>query len=179
MGPPWASGAEGHTEGTQGSPEAASRTASDHLALSVATRGLPVAAPPSVPELSPPSDFVTSTEARSGKGSKVRDPVTGKYVFHTFRQQLQQQLQHSPSEYGQLSVLDVMEISARGERRRWKRLREDADEQGAAQPQQRIGEEFLPSLSVTQYVLGVRPVAAFKCDYASRGCLLRSLFQAC
>ncbi|KAL8453113.1 hypothetical protein Emed_000983 [Eimeria media] len=81
----------------------------------------------------PPSkgwEFVAAGEARSGGGSRVRDPTTGRYTFKTFRQQLQQMLQQGPPAGGpQLSALDVLELQRRGERHRWKRLRAEDETQ--------------------------------------------------
>ncbi|KAL8442525.1 hypothetical protein Emag_006398 [Eimeria magna] len=82
----------------------------------------------------PPSskgwDFVAAGEARSGGGSRVRDPTTGRYTFKTFRQQLQQLVQQGPPSGGpQLSALDLLELQRRGERQRWKRLRGEDETQ--------------------------------------------------
>ncbi|CDJ45991.1 hypothetical protein, conserved [Eimeria brunetti] len=85
--------------------------------------------------------FVSVSEARSGGGSKVRDEATGKYVFQTFRQQLQQQLQRGQPGSRHLSALDIMQIYNKGEARPWKRLKEGADEEEAEEARRRIETE--------------------------------------
>lgn len=140
MGAPRDSVAQGDAEGPQGLSAAGPRVAGRKRRAPAEddARGSTVGAP-SDPDGPPMSGFVTSGEARSGGGTRVRDPATGKYVFQTFRQQLQQQLQHGPPGGRQLSALDVMELQVRGERHRWKRLREGADEQEAEKQRERIG----------------------------------------
>ncbi|KAL8433548.1 hypothetical protein ACSSS7_003839 [Eimeria intestinalis] len=127
---------------SSGAPEndAAANESQAHLVAGVAAAAAPAARGRGAPQSSKAAggplslndwEFVAAGGARSGGGSRVRDPATGRYTFKTFRQQLQQLLQQEPPSGGpQLSALDLLELQKRGERQRWKRLRgEDGEPQ--------------------------------------------------